>query len=462
MVEEYGYPRDRVHVTINGVDMEKFSPDTEYAHLLDELSLDPTRRRIVYMSRLDADRSDPAHRLIRIAPEINKKYPDCDVIIVGGGGELDEIRAEAAEANRKIGKNIVTVTGGVSNTNEYVAAATVFVGVSRSVLEAMSAAKPVIVAGNQGSLGIFDETKIKTAVNTNFCCRGCEIETEERLFEDISALLDSTDAELNKMGEYNRAFVMERYTARRMAQDYIGMYEKLLASPVPFHGKADVLVSGYYGFGNLGDESLLDIITTSIAETVPGVKIAALTRFPRRDRIAKGISCVSRFNPFAVLGAVRSTKLLISGGGSLLQDKTSRRSLGYYAGIIDLAEKMGTKVFVMANGIGPISHESNRKLAGRVVGRADFVSVRDAESADELVRLGVEREKVRLTADPAFLIRPIDGEVLDGVLEKLGMSKKYFALSVRPMMSQPEPQPDDIKNAEILAEICAFRTVNDR
>ncbi len=453
MISEYGYPRDRIHVTINGIDMEKFSAEIPYDGILAEHSLEKSRRRIVYMSRLDADRSDPAHRLIAIAPKLYEKYPDCDILIVGGGGELEEIRNKADAVNAGVGRKIITVTGGVSNTNEYVAAATVFVGVSRSVLEAMSAAKPVIVAGNQGALGIFDESKIKTAVNTNFCCRGCALETEETLLDDLSTLLDMSESALEEIGRYNREFVKARYTAQKMAQDYVEMYETLLASPIPFYGKPDVLVSGYYGFGNLGDESLLDIITSSIAETIPNVKIAALTRHPKRDQRKRGIRCVSRFNPFAVFRAVRHSKLLISGGGSLLQDKTSSRSLRYYASVIKMAENVGTKTFVMANGIGPISSESGRKLTGKVVGDADRISVRDAESAVELVRLGVASDKIKRTADPAFLIRPIEGETLEKVLERIGICGRYFAVSIRPMVAEAEPQDADIRNAGLLADL---------
>ena len=65
---------------------------------------------------------------------------------------------------------------------------------------------------------------------------------------------------------------MKYYTAERMAKDYIALYEETLRSPVSFRGAADVVISGYYGFGNMGDETLLDTIARSLAEEVPGVK----------------------------------------------------------------------------------------------------------------------------------------------------------------------------------------------
>ncbi|MBQ2546687.1 MAG: polysaccharide pyruvyl transferase CsaB [Clostridia bacterium] len=444
LVAEYGIPRDRIHTTVNGIDTEKFSPSVSPAPVLAAHKLDPARRRVVTMSRLDPDRADPAFRLLEIAPRLAASYPDVDILIVGGGSEQARIEAQAAEINKKAGRPLVTVTGPVSNTGEYCAAADVFVGVSRSALEAMAAAKPVILAGGQGSLGVFDESKEGDAVGTNFCCRGFPLASGDDLLSGISALLDADPEDLAEMGRFNRDYVIRHYGARRMADDYRRMYEKTLASPAPFHLRktpADVIVSGYYGFGNLGDESLLDVISASLARAKPGVKIAALTKNGRRDAKRTGLSCVSRFNLAAVGHEIRRSKLLLSGGGSLLQDATSRRSLKYYAGLLAWAENHGTKAAVYANGIGPIRDPKNRVLAGRVVSRADRISVRDPDSKRELVSLGVPEEKIRLTADPAFLLDGCAPERLDALLGELGLARGgYFAVSLRPLSRQKKPK----------------------
>lgn len=440
LVDEYGYPREKIYLTINGIDTAKFSPDIPFDSLLASHGLKKERRRLVYISRLDADRADPAYRLIEIAPKIAETFPDTDIIVVGGGTEFETLRAMADKVNKDVGHNLVTMTGAVSNINEYAAAADVFIGVSRSVLEAMSAAKPVIVAGGQGAIGIFDETKVTPAVDTNFCCRGFELADGDTLYGWIADCLNRSPEELAAMGGFNRAFVMEHYTAHRMAADYEEMYRAALAAPVPFRGKADVVVSGYYGFGNMGDESLLDVIAATLAEEIPGVKIAALTRHPKADAKRTGLHCVSRFSPQAV-GTIRGAKLLISGGGSLLQDSTSRRSLKYYAGVLGIAEAFGVNSYIYANGIGPVRDNSNRKLTVKVVDRAEEVSVRDADSADELRRLGVTREKIRVTADPAFLIRPYDEHRLARTMERLGVKDSFFAVSLRPPVQKNADVP---------------------
>ncbi len=429
LIREYNYPAGRIYTTINGIDERKFSPDVDFSGVLAKHGLDSAHRRLVYMSRLDEDRVAPAFEIIKAAPRLHERYPDLDIIIVGDGSCRNEVFAQAEAANEKCGTNVVHCTGGVSNVNEYCACADVFVGVSRSALEAMACGKAVILAGGQGAMGIFDESKADAAYETNFCCRGYDCADDRVLFEQISTLMDDEN-QRSRLGRFNRDFVHRHYTVTRMADDYLQMYNDAINSPVRFRGAADVLVSGYYGFGNLGDESLLEVIAGSAARAYPGVKIRALTKKPKLDRRRLGLECASRFNFPAIWWNAGKSKVLLSGGGSLLQDKTSSRSLRYYAGVMGLAKSAGAKVYVYANGIGPISREENRRIVAKVVGKADVVTVRDRESAEELGRIGFGG-RVQVTADPAFLTKANEKSA-EKVLEKRGFSgKRFVALSMR-------------------------------
>ena len=365
-----------------------------------------------------------------------------DIIIVGGGNEEERIRHIAAESNAKAGRQIVTMTGNRSDTNVFCACADVFIGVSRSALEAMAAGAPVIVAGNQGVLGIFDETKMRLAVDTNFCCRGCPKYSPDELLRDIVTLLSQSPESLRSRGAWNRSVVAQYYTADRMARDYVAMYEKLLSSPVPFSGHGDVVISGYYGFGNMGDESLLETIADTLAAVSPGVRITALTRHPKKDSAKNGLHCIGRMDLFRIRGEFAHAKLLISGGGSLLQDVTSAKSLFYYATLIRLAQRAGMRTMVYANGIGPIRSEKNRRLTAKTVSACDAVSVRDPDSASELALLGVPEALVTCTADPAFCIEGTARDVLEKRYDLSGLSfageaepgtdtHRYYLVSLR-------------------------------
>lgn len=449
LVKEYGFPRERIYQTINGIDTNKFSASIPFDDILKKHSLIRERRRIVYISRLDSDRADPAFRLIEAAPDIHAEFPDTDILIVGGGNEFGILSQLASSANQKMQANVITMTGPASNINEYCAAADIVIAVSRSALEAMAAERPVILSGGQGALGIFDRSKIADSVDTNFCCRGKPLADRTALLGWIRTLLSARPDDLSEMGKFNRQFILEHYTAARMAEDYLAMYHAELRAPIGFSGDADVVLSGYYGFGNIGDESLLDVISGTISREIPGVKIAALTRKPRLDSRRTGLVCRSRFNIPVVYRTIRHSGLLISGGGSLLQDTTSRRSLKYYAAILGIAERAGIPSYIFANGVGPVTDPANRRIAARVVDRADFVSVRDNDSAAELKRLGAARTDIAVTADPAFLIKPYDERRLHRTLARIGAPEHYFAVSLRPLNDGGTPELP-----ELMAKIC--------
>lgn len=459
LTEEYGCARERIMTTINGIDMEKFSPDTDFTPVLEQFGLKREHRRLVYMSRLDADRAAYAYTIARIAPRLAEKYPDLDILIVGGGTEEAAVTKLAEEANRAAGRKIVTMTGNRSDTNRFCAAADVFVGVSRSALEAMAAARPVIVAGNQGVLGIFEESKLETAVATNFCCRGCGDYTDDALYEEICALLEKPEEERKALGQWCRTVIRERYTADRMGKDYETLYERAMALPSAEADGCDVILSGYYGFGNMGDESLLSVISASLAKECPGVRITALTRNPSKDSVRTGLRCVNRMHFPAVWREMGRGRLFLSGGGSLLQDATSGKSLQYYAALLQLAGKRGMKTFVYANGIGPILNEKHRVYAGNVVNGCDAVSVRDPDSLNELTVMGVPAEKLRLSADPAFLLDVPAPETVRRIMHRLGLDDlpegSYVLLSPR-HLGRKRDSDGDRRLAGEIAKLCGW------
>jgi N-acetylglucosaminyldiphosphoundecaprenol N-acetyl-beta-D-mannosaminyltransferase len=94
--------------------------------------------------------------------------------------------------------------------------------------------------------------------------------------------------------------------------------------------------------------------------------------------------------------------LLISGGGSLLQDVTSWRSIVYYLGVIALARLVGTRVMYYAQGVGPIRRRWTRWLTRIISDRVNLITLRDEGSRRELEELGVKRPPVVVTADPVL------------------------------------------------------------
>jgi len=163
-----------------------------------------------------------------------------------------------------------------------------------------------------------------------------------------------------------------------------------------------VVLSGYYGFNNAGDEALLAAIIQALRELRPDVRLVVLSASPQETQESHGVEAADRSCPFCVWGALRQADLLISGGGSLLQDVTSGRSVLYYLGVVVMALLLKKPVMFYAQGIGPIRRSWARRLTRAVADRVTLITVRDEDSRRELERLGVKRPPVMVTADPVL------------------------------------------------------------
>lgn len=425
LTDQYGVPARDIILTINGIDTERFSPDGTGDETRRELGIAPDAPVALHVSRLDEASSEAAAGLIRVSPRLDGRVPGVVILIVGGGERFEELRARAEEANLRIGRRCVILTGPRTDINALCAAADVFVGVSRAALEAMSCGKLAVLAGNAGYMGLFDEDKLSRSVEGNFCCRGCPKLTDEALLDDVTTALTLPPEETERLSALSRRVVTETYSVGRMADDTLAAY----AAAVP--GKR-VVLSGYYGFDNAGDEAILSELTDTVGRVSPGAAVTVLSQDPDWTRKRYGCDSVRRFSPWGVYKAIRRCDLLVSGGGSLFQDTTSTRSLLYYTGVLALARRLGKPTYIYANGIGPVSREFNRRAVCRAVEGADAVTLRDPDSLEELRAMGVRREDIAVTADPVFELPMPDLKRAREILENAGVDGPFIAVSLRP------------------------------
>ena len=426
LIKLYGIDPDNIFMTVNGIDTERFSPDTDVSSTLEESGIPSGAPVICHVSRLDTETSLVARQLIDTAPSLCKKHPGAVIVIIGGGELFGELSELADRVNTESGRRIVVMAGPRTDIDRILPVCRCFVGVSRAALEAMACSKPVILAGNQGYIGIFSPDRLEEATETNFCCRGCPLPTLELLTADIDRVFTMSDDERSFLGLCGRTLVSDRYSVSAMADSCAMAYDSL------YQKEYRVVMSGYYGFGNSGDEAILQAIHNSIHS--PGnLSVTVLTNSTKFTRLRYGYNAVYRYSPIQVIRALLRCDALISGGGSLLQDHTSTRSLLYYLSTIGLAKLLGKKVMIYANGIGPVSRPLNRKLVRRAVESVDAVTLRDVNSVTELRGMGVTREDITVTSDPVFNLAIPEGGDESSLLAYFGIpsDKRFVAVSVR-------------------------------
>lgn len=226
LMDNYKIPESDITVTVNGIDVEKFSADVDKAPAEKEFGIKPEDNTIVYVSRMDESRSLAAHQLIEAVVRLDNIIENLKCVIVGGGDDFNKVKKEADAANEKLGRDAIVLAGARTDINKLIAPAKLFVGVSRAALEAMAMEKPTIIAGNEGYIGLFDKDKLGVGLDTNFCCRGCAESTTDALSQDIGGFFGLWEEEQKALGEYGRKTVLEHYSVKRMADDAEKVYKE--------------------------------------------------------------------------------------------------------------------------------------------------------------------------------------------------------------------------------------------
>ena len=244
---------------------------------------------------------------------------------------------------------------------------------------------------------------------------------------------------------------------------------------------SNIVVSGYYGSKNAGDEAMLAAMIEVLSDMDPKVNITVISADVDDTVKRHGVKAVSWMNFGEIIGAIRRADILLSGGGSLLQNVTSGRSLYYYLAIIGLAQFLGKPVMLYAQGIGPVYGRFARRFMRYIGNRVSLITVRDKGSREEIESLGIDRPSLEVTADPVLAIHPVDCGIGRTILGKYKASgaKPVVGISVREwreweyykdvlavaadriaeefdarVVFIPMQYPEDVKTAEIIVKKC--------
>ncbi len=138
-----------------------------------------------------------------------------------------------------------------------------------------------------------------------------------------------------------------------------------------------------------------------------------------------GVPAIPRRDFNALRKELETSEALVLAGGGLFQDVTSVFSVRYYAQLVHFARRMGKKVIMLAQGVGPLRSFLGRRLAVGAFRSAQVITVRDSQSLALLRDLGVNKP-IQVTADLAWLVEPdrAEGSFALGEMRTIGISAR--------------------------------------
>lgn len=448
LIDNYRIKDENIFLTINGINTDVFTPNKERnIGILDEFSIPHDAKIILSVSRIDTTAFMCAEELVECAEKIYDYDPKTRIVIVGNGNLYNDIKDKADKINAKLGINYIVLTGGRTDISEFCSVCDVFCGVSRAAMEAVASCKPALIAGDGAYFGILSDANLEEAESYNFTCRGIKGFDKNKFVEDIKLAL-SNDEYLRRNSAYLREYVISNLSAFRMANDAENVYLKAIQDK----GKYDCVLLGYYGFGNMGDDALLMNIIKNLKSKLPYLHIAVLSysvKSMREKLKSENVDVYNRFNPCSVLKVFKNSKNLMFGGGTLLQDNTSTKSLLYYLYMIRIAKHYGLDVILYANGIGPIRKAVNRSRITRILPDISLITARDKQTYEYIKELD-KNANIFLTADEALTTVPSNTDCR--LIEKSFENNRFICISVRKWRDINDEEY--IKYAKVISDFC--------
>ena len=424
-----GFPPDRFYAIYNGIDFTPAPSQGDRLAYLRGLGADVDEASVVVGIAARLNPVKDMSTLIRGFAEGHKSCPRLRLVIAGDGEERQKLEDLAKELGVE---KEVTFAGWISGGMDRFYSA-----LDVNALTSLSETFPYALT--EGAR--FHLATVATAVGgipylidqdvNGYLFTPGDWQTLGRYL----AALGNEDALRREMGEKLYEKASAKFSIQSTVDTQLHIYEEIIRRHNrPKRDRDGVVICGAYGRGNAGDDAILEAILQEMRSIDPDMPITVLTKDPKATRLTYRVRTAGRMDVGTWKKAMRHAGLYINGGGSLIQDVTSRRSLWFYLHNIQAAHKAGCKVQMYGCGIGPVLREQHRKLAASVLNASvDVITLREPDSLKELQSMGVTKPEILLTADPALTLPAASEDEIDSVLLRAGIPPhgKYLCFALR-------------------------------
>lgn len=419
------FPRETTFAIYNGLDFSREPKRHDRAAFCARVGANVAPGDIVVGAAARLDPVKDLATLVRGFAAAREGHPELKLIIAGEGPERPALEALAEELGVR---GAVTLAGWLDDMEEFYSALDINTLSSLSetfpyaLTEGAAYRLPTVASAVGGIPRLIEDGK------TGFLFAPGDW---EKLGARL-AQLASDPGLRERLGAAVHERAAREFSVEATCREQRAVYEEILEREA--RGRSGVVICGAYGMGNSGDEAILDAIVAEMRAIDPLMPLTVMTRDPAGASARLGLTAVHTFNFPRFLAVMRRRALYINGGGSLIQDVTSRRSLWYYLFTLRAAKRLGCKVMMYGCGIGPVKRPGGVERTRRVLNSCvDAITLREPDSIEELARFGVTKPEIILASDPALTLPSAPAEEVDAALEASGAAPggKYICFALR-------------------------------
>ena len=431
-----GFKRGTTFSIYNGIDFDRAMPPIDSEAFYKRLGFEICDGDLIIGAAARLDPVKDLATLVSAFAEAKKSHPELKLLIAGEGAERERLTTLAKELGVW---DCVCLAGWLDDMDEF------YGSIHINALTSISETFPYAITE-----GAFHRLPTVSS-RVGGIPRLIEDGVTGRLFESgdavtLAAALSELAADPELRSRLGNA-IFERaardFSMDETCREQRAVYDEILEREHNA-GRAGVVICGAYGMGNAGDEAILDAIVAEQQSIDPLMPITILTRDPVGTRERLGVDATHTFNVPGFLRVMGRSILYINGGGSLIQDVTSRRSLWYYLFTLRMAKKRGCRVMMYGCGIGPVTRpagiESTRRTLDECV---DVITLREPDSMEQLRAFGVTKPEVILASDPALTLSPATKDEVDELILASGGDPEgrhiCFALRLWPGFDEKAP-----------------------
>jgi polysaccharide pyruvyl transferase CsaB len=428
LLVERGFPADSIFTIYNGIDMSREVTAVPRSEFLKSFNLHYPDDSILVGIGARLNPVKDIATLIRSFAGAAAINPRLRLLIAGDGPEASNLRSLAAELGMS---DKIAFLGWVQNMDSFYAC--LDINTLTSLTETFSY---VLTEGARFSLATISSRVggVTYLIDNGVSGLLFEPGDVDALTEHLTVLAE--DEELRgRLGRKLYEKTKRVYSLEATCRTQLDIYQSVLRRHSHRVDKRyGLAICGAYGVGNVGDESILEAILAEIREIDPEIPVYVLSKNPKDTRRKNKVRSVHTFSILSFFRITHKISLYINGGGNLIQDDTSRRSLWFYLYTIMAAKKRGAKVIMYGCGIGPINYAFDMRLSSKIINKyVDVITLREDGSVAELEKMGVTRPEIFLAADPALSLNAAGPDIVDSILfsEGLRTDGNYICFMVR-------------------------------